>query len=98
LQLGATREAFLAAGAPADKAAAAAEELAAFEGQQSRIENRLAHVDQRLDRMDLRLGHMDWKINAMLTVLVLMLGSQFLLWSKVGEMSGQISQILARLH
>jgi hypothetical protein len=41
LQLGATRDAFLAAGAPADKADKAAEELAGYE-------NRLASVDTRL--------------------------------------------------
>ncbi len=91
LQLGATREAFLAAGAPPDLASAAAEELAAFEGRQSGLEN-------RLDRMDVRLNHMDWKINAILSAIVLMLGSQFLLWAKIGEISGQLSQVLARLH
>jgi len=91
LQLGATREAFLAAGTPPDKASAAAEELAAFEGHQSGIEARLA-------QMDARLNHMDWKINAIMAVIVLMLGSQFLLWAKVGEISGQLSQVLARLH
>jgi len=105
LQLGATREAFLAAGTPPDKAAAAAEELAAFEGLQSGIEarfapigRRLERMDGRLDRMDLRLNHMDWKIDAMLSVIVPMLGGQFLLWTKIGEISGQLSQVLARLH
>ncbi len=41
LQLGATRDAFLAAGTPEDKANKAAEELAAYE-------NRLAGVEARL--------------------------------------------------
>lgn len=41
LQLGATREAFLAAGVPTDKASAAAEELAGYETRLSGIDTRL---------------------------------------------------------
>jgi hypothetical protein len=42
LQLGATREAFLAANVPAEKANAAAEELAAYDNRLSSVETRLA--------------------------------------------------------
>ena len=51
----------------------------------------LSHVDDRLK-------HMDWKINAIMAVVIVMLGSQFLLWSKLGEVSGQLAQIAGRLH
>ena len=51
-----------------------------------------------LSQVDTRLKHMDWKINAIMAVVVLMLGSQLLLWSKVGEISGQLAQIAMRLH
>ncbi len=42
LQLGATREAFIAAGTPPDKAAAAVEELAGYDNRLAGIESRLA--------------------------------------------------------
>ena len=51
-----------------------------------------------LSDVDTRLKHMDWKINAIMAVVVLMLGSQLLLWTKVGEISGQLAQIAMRLH
>ena len=50
----------------------------------------LSHVDERLK-------HMDWKINAIMAVVIVMLSSQFLLWSKVGEISGQLTAIMAKL-
>lgn len=62
------------------------------------MDGRLGQMDGRLNQMDARLGYMDWKINAVMAVVVLMLGSQFLLWAKVGEVSGQLSEIAARLH
>ena len=42
LGLGATREAFIAAGTPADKASAAAEELAGYDNRLAGIETRIA--------------------------------------------------------
>jgi hypothetical protein len=66
LQLGATRDAFLAAGVPPDKANAAAEELAGYD-------NRLAGMDARLSGIEARLGILTWAvgINAALTLAVL---------------------------
>jgi type VI protein secretion system component VasF len=84
LQPGATREAFLAAGTPPEKASAAAEELAAFETRQSGVEAKLTLLT--------------WMIGAVLTLVMVLLGSQFLLWAKVGEIAGQLAQIAARLH
>jgi hypothetical protein len=49
LQLGATREAFIAAGVPTDKANAAAEELAGYD-------NRLAAMDTRLTLLTWMVG------------------------------------------
>jgi type VI protein secretion system component VasF len=72
------------AGAPPDKAAAASEELAAFETRQSGVEAKLTLQT--------------WMIGAALTLVLALLGSQFLLWARIGEMAGQLSQILARLH
>jgi type VI protein secretion system component VasF len=84
LQLGATREAFLAAGTPPDKAALAAEELAAFETRQSGVEAKLTVLT--------------WMIGAVLTLTMVLLGSQFLLWAKAGEVAAQLAQISAHLH
>jgi len=79
LQLGATREAFLAAGAPADKAAAAAEELAGYDNRIAGIETRLAAV-------------LTWMVGANVGLSLLILGSMFALWSKMADISAQIVQ------
>jgi len=94
LQYGALRSALLDAGAKPEAADRAAEELAGL----SRVDERLGQMDGRLNQMDARLGYMDWKINAIMAVMIVMLGSQFLLWSKIGEISGQLAQIAGRLH
>ena len=97
LQLGALRAALLDAGSSPETADRAAEELAGYDNLLAGIDTRLGHMDGRLNQMDARLGYMDWKINAVMAVVVLMLGSQFLLWSKIGEISGQLAQIAGRL-
>jgi hypothetical protein len=80
LQLGATRDAFLAAGVPADKADAASEELAGFD-------NRIAAIDSRL-------AVLTWMVGAVITVSLLLLGSMFAVWSKLGDISGQLARLV----
>lgn len=60
LQLGATRDAFLAAGAPADKASAAAEELAGYDNRLSSIETRLAVLMVMVGGLYALLGPVLW--------------------------------------
>ena len=60
LMLSKTYDAFVAAGAPADKAREAAEEIAA--------------LDKRLDRIDRRLAILDTKTNIMMVILLVIVG------------------------
>lgn len=78
LQLGATREAFIAAGAPPEKASAAAEELAGY--------------DSRLAGVETRLAVLTWMAGANLGLTLLVLGSLFALWSKLGDVAAQIAR------
>jgi hypothetical protein len=84
LQLGATREAFIAAGTPVDKANAAAEELAAY--------------DSRLAGIETRLAVLTWMVGANVALTLLIVGSLFALWSKLGDVTGQLAQIAQHLH
>ncbi len=79
LQLGALRDALIDAGAKPEKADRAAEELASYD-------NQLASI-----RGDLKL--VQWMSGAAIGISLLTLGSIFALWSKVGEISGQLAQI-----
>ncbi len=77
LQLGATRNAFLAANVPSDLADKAAEELAAYE-------NRLASVDTRLSVLS-------WLAGANITLTLFVLAGLFALWSKLGDIGAQVA-------
>lgn len=84
LQLGATREAFLAAGVSADKASAAAEELAGY--------------DNRLVGIETRLAVLTWMAGANVALTLIVVGSLFALWSKLGDISGQLAQFTHAIH
>jgi hypothetical protein len=88
MQLGALRDALIDAGAHADKADNASEELAAFETRFGGIEGKLAGIDARLTMLTRAV-----RIQASATLLIL--GSTLALWSKLGEISGQLA-IIAR--
>ncbi len=79
LQLGATRDAFLEAGASTAAANRAAEELAAYE-------NRLASLDGRISVLT-------WMVGANITLTILVLGSLFALWSKMGDVGSQVARL-----
>ncbi len=83
LQLGALRNALLEAGATADKADKAAEEVAGYD-------NRIAGVETRL-------AVLTWMAGANLALTLLLFGSVFALWSRLGDIAGQLAQ-LARAH
>lgn len=67
LELGATREALLEAGASADKASKAAQELAGYE-------TRLGGLDMKLERLDGRVNLLAWMVgtNIALSVAILL--------------------------
>ena len=56
LQLGALRDALIAAGAPADKADRAAEEVAAYENRLASIENKITALTGRVDLLSWMVG------------------------------------------
>jgi hypothetical protein len=70
LQLGATTAAFIAAGAPEDKASAAAEELAGYD-------NRLASIDAKLTGIDARLTMLTWAVGLNVAVGLAVLAKLF---------------------
>jgi hypothetical protein len=80
LQLGALRDALIDAGAKPDKADRAAEELAAYESQAANLKG------------DIRL--VQWMAGTGIGLSLLTLGSMAALWSKVGEISGQLAQLI----
>ena len=84
LQLGALRDALEAAHVPADKAAAAAEEVAGY--------------DNRLAALDSRVAVLTWMVGANLTLTLLIAGSVFAIWSKLGEVSGQLALLARSIH
>jgi len=84
LQLGAVRDAFRAANVPDDLAGKAAEELAAY--------------DERLAKIDTRLTLLDWMVRTNIGLTLLLLGSMIAVWTKLGDIGGQISQIARGIH
>jgi hypothetical protein len=78
LQLGALRAALLDAGAKPETADRAAEEVAGYE-------TRLAGIESRL-------GVLTWMVGANVTLTLVVLGSVFLLWSKIGDIAGQLAR------
>jgi hypothetical protein len=70
LQLGAVRDAFIAANVPQEKANAAAEELAAFE-------SRFSSVDRSLERIAGQVDKMTWMLGVVLVLLLALLWRVF---------------------
>lgn len=79
LQLGALRDALIDAGAKPDKADKAAEEVATF--------------DSRIAAIDTRLAVLTWMVSAVLGLSLLLLGSVFAVWSRLGDLGGQLSAL-----
>jgi hypothetical protein len=74
------------AGAKPEKADKAAEELAGYE-------NRLGGIEARLTGIDARLTIISWALGIQASMTLVILGSTFALWSRIGEISGQLAQI-----
>ena len=72
LQLGSLRNALLEAGATQEKADRAAEEVASY--------------DNRISGVETRLAVLTWMAGANLGLTLLLLGTAFALWSKLGEL------------
>jgi glutathione S-transferase len=79
LQMGALRDALIAAGTPVDKAAAAAEEAAAFQ--------------TRLAGLDARLAVLTWMAGANVALTLLILGATLALWARLGEIGGHLARL-----
>lgn len=84
LQLGALRTALLEAGATTEKAEKAAVEVAGY--------------DIRLAGVETRLAVLTWMAGANLGLTLLLFGSVFAFWSKLGDISGQLAQIARGIH
>jgi hypothetical protein len=93
LQLGATRDAFLAAGVPEAKAAAAAEELAGFETRSSSMEGKLIGIDGKLAGVDARLALLTWAVGIQAAATLAILASTFAVWARLGDIAGQIARL-----
>ena len=77
LQLGALREALIDAGASPDKADKASEELAGYEREFADIKGSLRAIGATQA--------------ILITLVVLLAGGQFAIWSKLGEISARLS-------
>ena len=84
LQLGALRDALLNAGASADKADKAAEELADYE-------KRLAGIEGKLTMLI-------WALGANVAATITVVGMIVSMNGKLGEISGQLTQIVQAIH
>lgn len=82
LQLGALRDALLDAGASADKADKAAEEL---------YEKRLAGIEGKLTMLI-------WALGANVAATITVVGMIVSMNGKLGEISGQLTQIVQAIH
>jgi hypothetical protein len=91
LQLGALREALEDAGARPEKAARAAEELASHD-------NRFAGINQEFEKVRGDINLLRWMVGANLALTLIVLGSLFTMWSELGEIEGQLSQIAHVAH
>ena len=84
MQLGALRTALLEAGVSADKADKAAEEGAAYE--------------TRLAGPETRVAALTWMVASNIGLTVLVIGGLVTLALKLGEISGQLAQIVRTVH
>ncbi len=84
LQLGALRTALVDAGASPANAERAAEEVAGY--------------DNRLAGLETRVAVLTWMVGANLGLTLLIVGSLFAVWSKLGEVSGQLAQLARMVH
>jgi hypothetical protein len=86
LQLGALRDALIDAGARPDKAAAASEELASYDNRVSSIEGKLAGIESRLTVLT-------WAVGVQASLTLVILGSMFAVWSRLGDITGQLATV-----
>jgi type VI protein secretion system component VasF len=82
LQMGALRDALIAAGTPVDKAAAAAEEA-----------EEAAAFRTRLGGLDARLAVLTWMAGANVALMLLLLGSTLALWARLDEIGGHLARL-----
>lgn len=82
--MGDLRRALISAGAAEDLADKAATEIATYE--------------IRLAGTEARLSALTWMAGTNLALILLVAGVVFAVWSKLGEVSGQIAAIAARIH
>lgn len=54
--------------------------------------------DNRLAAIDTRLAVLTWMAGANLTLTLLLAGTVFAVWSKLGEISGQVAALATRIH
>ncbi len=84
LQLGALRTALVDAGASPANVERAAEEVAGY--------------DNRLAGLETRVAVLTWMVGADLGLTLLIVGSLLAVWSKLGEVSGQLAQLARMVH
>jgi hypothetical protein len=84
IQLGALRDALIDAGATPDKADRASEELAGYE--------------IRLSAIDTRLTVLTWMVGTSVGLTIVLLGSMLAMWTKLGDIAGQLGQIARTIH
>lgn len=61
-------------------------------------ESRLTGIEARLTGLDARVLMLTWAVGMNVALTLAVAGSMFALWLKLGDLSGQIAQIAARLH
>lgn len=67
-------------------------------GAKPEFADRAAEELAALSHLDARLTQMHWKLNALMAGMTVILGSQVLLWARLSEISGQLTQIAGRVH
>jgi hypothetical protein len=69
----------------------AAEELAGYD-------NQFAGIDQEFAKVHGDIDMLRWMVGANLALTLIVLGSLFIMWSKLGEIAGQLAQIVRVVH
>lgn len=102
LQLGALRDALIDAGASEEKAQRAAEELAAYQSEFTALRDDMrdgfGKVDQEFATVRGDINLLRWMIGANFALTLAILASIFALWSKLGDIGGQVAQIARAVH
>ncbi len=84
MQLGALRNALIEAGTSHPAAGKASEEVASY--------------DTRIATIETRLAVLTWMSGASIGLTLLILGNVIGLWTKLGDISGQLTQIARAIH